>query len=106
MNFEDYQRSAMKIAEYPRDAIHLALGLNFEAGEVSEKVKKVLRDKNGIITDKEARAIAKSLGDTLWHICAFAQYLGFSLEEVAELNIKKLSSRKKRDGSHGSGDNR
>lgn len=39
MNFEDYEQSAMKIAEYPRDAIHLALGLNVEAGEVSEKVK-------------------------------------------------------------------
>lgn len=108
MTFEEYQQSAMKFAEYPRDCActYPAIGLNGEAGEVAEKIKKVLRDQNGVISDKEISEIAKELGDVLWYVCAFAQDLGISLEEVARLNIEKLSSRKERGTLHGSGDNR
>lgn len=77
-----------------------------EAGEVSEKVKKILRDKNGQATDADRLEIAKELGDVLWYINVLSVRLGFSLEEVAQMNLDKVLSRKARGVTHGSGDNR
>ena len=84
------------------------LGLTGEAGEVADKVKKVLRDKNGeFFKDPSTREeIMKEIGDVLWYCATLANDLGYSLEEVAEANIKKLSSRKERGMLGGNGDNR
>jgi hypothetical protein len=45
MDFTEYQAAATEIAFYP------VLGLNGESGEVAEKVKKLMRDHGGILTD-------------------------------------------------------
>ena len=48
MELNDYQRESRKTALYPdvgRNAIYPTLGLVGEAGEVADKVKKILRDK-------------------------------------------------------------
>jgi NTP pyrophosphatase (non-canonical NTP hydrolase) len=73
-----------------------------EAGEVTEKVKKMLRD--GTVPDK--KEIAKELGDVLWYISALAGDFGISLEEIAQMNYEKLKSRQERNVISGSGDNR
>jgi len=80
------------------------LGLNGEAGEVAEKLKKILRDKNGEFSQDDKFKIAMELGDVLWYLSDIAFELGFTLENVAILNIQKLSSRKDRDKIHGEGD--
>lgn len=80
--------------------------MNGEAGEAAEKVKKVIRDNGGVFTDETKRATALELGDALWYVGAAARELGFSLEDIAVMNIEKLSSRKERGVLHGSGDNR
>jgi len=106
MELNEYQKEAKKTAIYPSPIIYPALGLCGEAGEVAEKVKKVLRDNKGLFTDEKLKEIAKELGDVLWYISNTASDIGFSLEEVAQGNIDKLKSRQQRDKISGSGDNR
>lgn len=68
------------------------LGLVGESGEVAEKFKKLVRDKQGILTDDDRTEILKELGDVLWYVNAVAHLLGSSLEEVAQMNNQKLAS--------------
>jgi len=82
------------------------LGLAGESGEVVEKIKKLLRDKRGMLEESDKTDILKELGDILWYVNAVAHLLGSSLEDVARMNNEKLLSRKERHQLHGSGDNR
>lgn len=88
--------------------VYLALKLAGEAGEAAEKCGKLVRDKNGLmdIADEDGRALALELGDVLWYLSVLAGELGYSLNEVAELNLEKLRDRKARGVIGGSGDNR
>ncbi len=82
------------------------MGLVGEAGEVAEKMKKVLRDNDGVISEEKREEITKELGDVLWYIANLSKELNVSLEDVAQKNIEKLQSRQQRNELHGSGDNR
>ena len=109
MTFEEYQKKARETAIYPNkdnNFVYPVLGLVGEAGEVAEKIKKVLRDNNGVIDEAKKQEISKELGDVLWYLAQVAFELGLSLEDVACLNIEKLNSRKDRGKLSGSGDNR
>ena len=109
MTFEEYQAKARQTAIYPNkdnNFIYPTLGLVGEAGEVAEKMKKVLRDNDGIITEEKREEITKELGDVLWYIANLSKELNVSLEDVAQKNIEKLQSRQQRNELHGSGDNR
>ncbi len=109
MTFEEYQKISRETAIYPnkdKNFIYPTLGLVGEAGEVAEKIKKILRDKNGVIDEQTKEDLSKELGDVLWYLSQLAVELGLSLDEVAVLNINKLSSRQKRNKLHGEGDNR
>lgn len=103
-----YQQKCLKYAKYPESAriIYPTLGLTGEAGEVSDKVKKVIRDSGGEFTDEIKKEIMKELGDVLWYCATLAHDLGFSLSDVAFGNIEKLESRFQRNKIGGSGDNR
>ena len=104
----EYQVFTISTAIYPDDMeiIYPTLGLAGEVGEVADKVKKVCRDNNKQFDDEHRQEIAKELGDVLWYVAALAADLGFTLQEIAEINVKKLSSRKERNVLHGEGDNR
>lgn len=110
MKFSDYQQQAIKTALYPKVAGHSwvypALGLANEAGEVTGKLKKVIRDNDGIVDDQRRKDIAKELGDVLWYLAQVATELEINLDEVAEANIAKLASRQARGTLGGDGDNR
>lgn len=109
MNLKEYQEKSRKTAIYPNadnNFIYPTLGLAGEAGEVAEKIKKVIRDKDGIIDDETREAIKKELGDVLWYVSQIASELGLSLDEIGEKNIEKLYSRMERGKLNGSGDNR
>ena len=83
--------------------IYPTLGLAGEAGEVAEKVKKVLRDNGGEFDAAAVAAIQKELGDVLWYVARLATELGLDLEDVASHNLAKLADRKARDQLHGGG---
>ena len=109
MDFKKYQEKSRKTAIYPeagKNFIYPTLGLAGESGEVAEKIKKVIRDKNGVIDDETRELIKKELGDVLWYVSQIASELGLSLDEIAENNIEKLFSRMNRGKLSGSGDNR
>jgi len=109
MNFEEYQKKSRKTAIYPdkgNNFVYPVLGLIGESGEVAEKIKKVIRDRNGVFSEEQRQEIKKELGDVLWYLAQIATELGLSLDEIAVFNIKKLESRKKRNKLHGNGDNR
>lgn len=109
MKLNDYQKKAEKTAIYPAQGMNYsypALGLVGEAGEVAEKIKKVIRDKDGVLDANDKGEIAKELGDVLWYIAILASEMGVSLNTVATMNLKKLQSRKERGKLGGSGDNR
>ena len=109
MTFQEYQEEARKTAIYPNkdnNFIYPTLGLAGEAGEVAEKIKKVIRDGNGIVSEEKKEEITKELGDVLWYVANLAKELGITLEDVAQKNLIKLQSRQQRNELHGSGDNR
>ena len=109
MELNDYQRESRKTALYPNvgsNAIYPTLGLVGEAGEVADKVKKILRDKEGVFDDESSDAIKLELGDVLWYISQLSSELGYELEDVANSNLQKLNDRKKRGKISGSGDTR
>jgi NTP pyrophosphatase (non-canonical NTP hydrolase) len=108
MDMNAYQAAANETAIFPPDQgiVYTALGLASEAGEVTDKVKKVIRDSGGDFSSEAREGIKKELGDVLWYVSSLARELGFTLEEVAEANILKLSSRFDRDMIGGSGDER
>ncbi len=109
MEFKDYQVLSRKTAIYPnkgRNLSYPALGLCGESGEVAEKIKKLIWDKKGKLDLQSKQEIVKELGDVLWYLSAIASELKINLEEVAKINITKLSNRKNKNKIHGSGDNR
>lgn len=108
MNLNEYQSLALETAIYPEQykVIYPALGINGEAGEIAEKVKKVIRDEDCVLADSYRTEIAKEVGDVLWYCAVLANDLGFSLEEIGKMNIDKLKSRKQRGKISGNGDNR
>lgn len=109
LTFEDYQRRSRRTAVYPdagKNFVYPTLGLVGEAGEVAEKVKKVLRDKAGTVDAETKDAIVKELGDVLWYVAQLATELGLSLNDIAAGNLEKLLSRMDRGRLHGDGDNR
>lgn len=110
--FNNYQDEIDAFAVYPSKGegnvmaiSYVALGLG-EAGEVQGKVKKILRDDDGIVTDEKRAAIAGELGDVLWYVTRLAHELGLNVEDIAKANVAKLLSRKERGVLGGSGDNR
>lgn len=107
-SFTEYARAAKKTAHYPQDVglAYLVLGLNGEAGELSNKYKKVLRDEDGILSAEKILEMRAECGDVLWYLDRLCHELGTSLDKVAKDNIVKLASREKRGVISGSGDNR
>jgi NTP pyrophosphatase (non-canonical NTP hydrolase) len=109
MELDAYQRAARGTARYPdvgRNPIYPTLGLCGEAGEVAEKVKKVIRDRGGAFDEATRSALRLELGDVLWYVAQLAAELELPLSEVAAANLEKLGSRAARGVLGGDGDNR
>lgn len=124
LNFNEYQEVARSTAMYPdlgSNLVYPALKLAGEAGEVAEKIGKLMRDKGYQAGEQFSNApyfngvderiawedsMVKELGDVLWYISALASELGVNLDYVAQTNLGKLKSRQERGVLGGSGDNR
>ena len=110
MTFDEYQQKALTTVlstnDEFKDLLHWILGVNGEAGESAEKIKKIIRDKQGKVSEEDKTELAKEIGDVLWYLAVLAHQLGTSFDDVAEQNIAKLQSRQSRGKLGGSGDNR
>lgn len=105
--FKSYQRDAARTGaaistDHP--IVYPTLGLANEAGEVAGKVKKIFRDRGGIVTDEDREALTLELGDVLWYLSELCTRLGISLDDVAARNIEKLQGRVERGTLAGDGD--
>ena len=110
-NVVSYQQICTETQIYPREhaVFYPALGLAGEAGEVANKIKKIMRDRKGDVNNLPGEVkdeITSELGDCLWYISALATDLGIGLDGVAFENIKKLDKRQANNTLHGSGDKR
>lgn len=113
MEFGEYQKRSRATAFYPnagRNFVYPALGLAGETGEVIEKIKKLIRNDEvtsaADVTVEKREEIAKELGDTIWYMAQLATELNIDLDQVADKNVEKILSRKKRGMLHSEGDNR
>ena len=108
MDVNAYQAAAKETAIYPEGLgiLYTTLGLVGEAGEVAEKLKKIIRDHGGEMDDDVRESIMLELGDVLWYLANLTSELGYSLRDVAGANIQKLEDRQARKKLHGSGDTR
>lgn len=108
LDFDEYQLKATETAIYPGKGeimglAYVGLGLG-EAGEVQGKIKKVLRDNDGVLTPEARDAIASEAGDLLWYVAQLATELDVSLSDIAAGNLAKLADRAQRNVLTGSGD--
>lgn len=112
MTIDDYAQMARATAAYPVEAtlLYPVLKLAGEAGEVAEKLGKLMRDEGWSpgtpLSDAQRDALALELGDVLWYVAAVAHDLGLPLDEVAARNVAKLADRHSRGVISGSGDTR
>ena len=112
MTLDQYHHWAGMTAAYPTPAetldlpIYTSLKLAGEAGEVAEKVGKIMRDKEGKLDQSDTVELCKELGDVLWYVSRMADDLGVPLSVVAAMNLEKLLSRKARGKISGEGDDR
>lgn len=118
MELNEYQEKAMSTCmESSNNLAYMLTGLTAEVGEVNDKIAKAIRkgririDKNQITfhncdSDKLLEEIACEISDNLWFIAGLAKVFGYTLEEIGQINIDKLASRKARGVIDGNGDNR
>lgn len=125
MDLNDYQNSALYTAisqDIEYDVSHFGFGLVAEAGELAGIFQKYFRgdkryrmpmeskdildvDWEGF-TDEAIDKVKLELGDVLWHVAVLAETFGFTLEDIAEANIKKLHKRMEEGTIKGDGDYR
>jgi len=106
MTLDEYQTWQQTMAFYPQvgefeGLVYTVLALGGEAGEVQNELKKVIRDKGGLLTVQTKKALGLELGDVLWYISAASKELGFTLQQIAEFNQSKLEKRHSDGGKVG-----
>jgi NTP pyrophosphatase (non-canonical NTP hydrolase) len=109
MDFQTYQQRSRQTARYPdagRNTTYPTLGLCGEAGEVADKIKKLIRDRGGVLDDQTRDDLRLELGDVLWYVAQLATELELDLDDIAQANLAKLASRAARNVIGGSGDRR
>ena len=108
MDFNTYQETAVETAIYPdtHRILYPALGMAGEAGEVANKVKKIIRDGTDNLPEDWKDQLASEIGDVLWYCAALANDLNMPLALIAAQNRDKLLERKQKGMIGGSGDSR
>lgn len=127
MELNEYQRRAMQTCMPTSDnLLYMLTNLIGEVGEFAGKIAKHVRkgqlfvvtndcrDEQGNIlhsqvmniSTEEKEALAQEAGDIAWQLAGLCHVMGWSLEEICQLNLNKLASRKQRGVIDGNGDER
>ena len=118
MTLNEYQKQAITTCtESSENFAYMSLNLVGEVGEFSSKVAKAIRKEqidiadNDLYFSKDARTVEiidlkYKAGDILWQLSGLCKVMGWSLEDVAQMNLDKLASRKERGVNADNGDNR
>lgn len=97
MEMNAYMNLTRKTAKYKSTVqsplSYLTLGLTGEAGEIANKVKKILRDDGGSLTKEKTEKLLEECGDVMWYLAQLVEYLGSDMETVAKENLEKLQIR-------------
>ena len=100
MTLERWLTETNKTAIYPNSftqdlggVAYCALGLNGEAGEVADEIKKVIRNDKGIITPERKKKLCLELGDVMWYWLRLTKELDLNIEHIMDENLHKLSKR-------------
>lgn len=112
LTLNEYQDHTQQTAVYPESGTgsklalaYVGLGLG-EAGEVQGKIKKILRDDPQAQEEGYGLKVAAEMGDVLWYIARLADELGYTLGEIAHMNLDKLYERQRQGTLKGAGDDR
>lgn len=108
MTLNDYQKQALTtVINHDKHVFFDRMfGLVGEAGELADKVKKWIRDEAADMDKLDRKSMAAELGDVLWYVATIAESLGYSLDEIGQMNLTKLKDRQTRNVLSGSGDHR
>jgi NTP pyrophosphatase (non-canonical NTP hydrolase) len=124
IDFNKYQEFTASMAVYNEDVelkvgedtiqlswAYPAFALSEEAGEVAGKIAKFIRKSKSFENIPTAMQeltdfVGKELGDTLFQLSEVARQFGFTLEQIAKMNVEKLTDRKDRGVIVGEGDTR
>lgn len=111
MDLDEYQKRASTTDHTTNDdpvfsRMYLSMGLAGETGEVIEKMKKVVRNQDGVVTAEKREELKKEMGDVLWYLSQLSKSLGILFNEVAEANLLKLADRAARNVLKSEGDSR
>lgn len=124
MHLKEYQERANSTCKVESaNFSYMFLNLVGEVGEFASKVAKDIRYGRTKIIDNDyhsdwkrfptteewkerAEELKKEAGDILWQLAGLCTYMGWQLEDIAQMNLDKLKSRQERNVIDGDGDNR
>ena len=123
LTLNEYQKKAMTTClKESENFSYMFLNLVGEVGEFASNVAKHIRKGHYSIMDSNIangnniddlqdcrgalNELKKEAGDVLWQLSGLCSVMGWSLEDVAQMNLDKLASRKERNVISGDGDNR
>ena len=93
MNLDDYQKISIQGLAIKNKSVaalaHRSLGLAGEAGAISNAMKKVIRDSDGQLSEKDKALLLEKLGDTMFYIVGLADFAGLSMKEIMSTNADK-----------------
>ena len=105
VELNEYQKRAMTTRSANANSLeYMTLGLVGEAGEVANKVKKILRGDYAADDPELVATLRDEIGDCLWYVAGLVDVLGLELDDVAQRNLEKLADRKERGVIKGNGD--
>lgn len=125
LSLNEYQEKAMKTCMPSCDNMaYMLINLMSELGELAGKVSKPIRRETVTFRDNHLtpahlfeeddllefadmrEEMAFEAGDVLWQLAGVIKRLGYTMEEVAQMNLDKLRSRAERGKIDGDGDHR
>ena len=100
MKFDEYQKECAKtdVGTAAQDCLepgwlYYAMGISGEAGELMEKIKKLFRDKQGIVDSEFKQDVIKEMGDVQWYMARLCSVFDIEFETIFTTNVEKLQSR-------------